>query len=387
MNETADAVVIGGGVMGCSILYNLAAKGVERPVLFERGVLGAGSSGRSQAILRMHYSNEVTTRMAWQSLDAFKHFEEITGLSSGYVKTGYLLIAGPEDRSALFENVAAQQRMGVTTEVLTAEDVEEAAPGFLIRDSEMCAFESESGYVDPHAVMRGYAQCAQSMRAMVHMGVGVDGVEVIDGAVKSVSTSRGRVSTPVVIVATGPWSRTFLGKIGLDVPLETVRHQVVALERTEGIPCHSTVGDLVNSFSARSDEGSQTLVGIGEAETAIPEDYDEGIGAGVAVEVAAAVASRMPAMSRARIGKGWSGLFTVTPDWHPILGPVEEVEGLYLAVGFSGHGFKLSPMVGVVLAEMISEGRSESIDVSMLGLDRFEQNKLLRSRYGMSVLA
>ena len=147
------------------------------------------------------------------------------------------------------------------------------------------------------------------------------------------------------------------------------------------------LGDIVNSLSARPESGNLTLIGVGEGEQAQPDSYDQGVDMATVEDVAAKLASRMPGMSDALFRGGWSGLFTTTPDWHPILDQVEGVDGLYCAVGFSGHGFKLAPMVGVAMAELIVDGRSTSIDVSMLDLNRFKENRLLSSRYGMSVLA
>ena len=381
---TSDAVVVGGGVMGCSILYNLASRGMTDALLLERDVLGSGSTGRSQAILRMHYSNEVTTRMAWESLKVFQDFDSAIGGTSGYVKTGYLLIAGAADRHALELNVQMQKRTGVKTEVVAAEDVPDI---FRIEEGEVCAYEPESGYADPHSVTQGYARAAGNLGATVRMRTPVTAIAVNGSKVVGVTTPTGRISSPVVVVAAGPWSKTLLGQVGVDAPLETVRHQVVTLRRPENeLPDHPIVGDIPNSLSARPEVGYLTLVGVGEEELTSPDSLDEGVDMEVVEDVAAKLTARMPGMEHAVFRGGWSGLFTTTPDWHPILDRVRGVEGLYCAVGFSGHGFKLAPMVGVTMAELVIQGRT-TIDVSMLGLDRFEENRPMRSRYGMSVLA
>ena len=388
MNTTADAVVIGGGIMGCSILYNLALRGMVNTVLLEKGGLGSGSTGRSQAILRMHYSNEVTTRMAWESLKIFKSFDQEVGAPSGYVRVGYVLIAGGDYERALRENVAMQKRLGVRTEVVSPGEVMEIAPALSIRGDEVCAYEPESGYADPYSVTRGYAQRAGEMGASIRTHTPATSVEIEGGKVTAVVTPEGKVSAPVIVVATGPWSKPLLQNLGVEVPLQTVRHQVLILRRPEEhVPDHPVIGDLVNSLSARPDSGNLTLVGAGEEERADPESYDRGVDISVAEQVSSKLMARMPGMSEAQFRGGWSGLFTTTPDWHPILDRAEGVEGLYCAIGFSGHGFKLAPMVGIVMAEMVVHGRATTVDVSMLGLSRFRGNRLLRSRYSMSVLA
>lgn len=387
MKRTADAVVIGGGVMGCSILYNLALKGISDTLLLEMDALGSGSTSRSQAILRMHYSNEVTTRMAWESLRVYQGFEEIVGGPSGYTKTGYALIVDAADRQALRDNVAMQQAAGVDTVEMSPEEIMEAAPSLRVAGSEACAFEPESGYADTHSVTQSYAAAARRLGASIATQAAALSIEVSGGRAVAVQTPEGSVSTPTVVVAAGPWSKRVLSKIGIDAPLETVRHQVFVLRRPESLETHPIIGDVVNDLSARPDIGGLTLVGVGEDEHGDPDGYDQGVDMGMVRDIAERLEQRMPGMAQASFLRGWSGLFTITPDWHPILDRAEEVDGLYVAVGFSGHGFKLAPMVGVTMAELIADGRATTIDISQLGMDRFASGRPLQSRYGMSVLA
>ena len=385
---TAEAVIVGGGVMGCSILYNLAVRGVTDTVLLEQNSLASGSTNKTQAILRMHYSNEVTTRMAWESLKVFKEFEEITGGPSGYTRTGYVLLAGQEDRGALEKNVALQRRLGVDTSVVTVEDIREIAPVLRVENDESFAYEPESGYADSYSVTTGYSRRAGELGASVRVETPVTGIELSGDRVSAVVTDNDRIETSIAVVATGPWSKPFLASVGVDVPLSTVRHQVLMLRRPEDVvPEHPAVADLVNDFSARPEVGGLTLMGVGEDESVGPDEYDQGVDIPVVETYFGRMAERIPGMSQALFRGGWSGLFTTTPDWHPILDQVQGIEGLYCAVGFSGHGFKLSPMIGVAMAELITEGRGTTIDVSMLGLDRFETGKLLGSSYAMQVLA
>ncbi len=386
--QTADAVVVGGGVMGASILYHLAARGVTNTVLLEKDALVSGATGRSQAILRMHYSNEVTARLAWKSLDVFRNFHEITGVPSGYVRTGYLLIVGDADRDALHRNVSMLKRVGVETEVVSPERAMEMASGMVVREDETLAHEPESGYADPYSVTTGFARRARDMGARVRENAPVTAVETRGDRVCAVVTADGRIETPTVVVATGPWTGPFLARLGFEAPLDTVRHQVVRFRRpARQVPDYPIVGDVVNGLSARPDVGNTTTVGVGEQERVGPEKFNQGVDMPVVEKTMADLALRFPEMPGAEFMGGWSGLFTVTPDWHPILGRVEGIEGLYCAVGFSGHGFKLSPMVGIVMAELITQGEATTVDISMLGLDRFEKRRPLGSSYRMKVLA
>lgn len=386
--NTAEAVIIGGGVMGCSILYNLALRGVTDTLLLERDLLASGSTSRSQAILRMHYSNEVTTRLAWDSLEIFRNFDEMVGIPSGYTKTGYFVIVGQEDREAMEANVAMQRGVGVDTSIVTAEDVREIAPMLATADGESFAYEPDSGYADPYSVTTGYANAARERGARVITASPATGVEITGDRVTAVLTADGRIETPIAVVAAGPWSGPFLRDIGVDVPLTPIRHQVVMLRRPHDlVPDHPIIGDVVNDMSPRPDVGNITLIGVGEDEPAEPETFNQGVDMAMVEGTFSKLTRRMPGMAGALFRGGWSGLFTVTPDWHPVMDRVEGIEGLYLAIGFSGHGFKLSPMIGVVMSELIAEGRATSIDISQLNLARFESGEYLRSRYAMQVLA
>lgn len=388
MEATAEAVIIGGGVMGCGILYNLAVRGLTNTVLLEKDALASGSTGRSQAILRTHYSNEVTTTLAWKSLRIFQNFDEIVGGQSGYVRTGYFLIVDQEDRDSIRANVAMQKRLGVETDMVSVEDVREIAPMLSVSETESFAYEPRSGYADPYSVTTGYANAARKLGASVRSGEQVTGIEITGDSVSAVLTSEARIETPIAVVAAGPWSAPLLSEIGVDVRLRPVRHQVVMLRRPQDlVPDHPVIGDVVNDLSARPDAGNLTLIGVGEDELADADSYNQSVDMPMVERGFRGLAKRMPGMAQALVRGGWSGLFTTTPDWHPVLDRVDGIDGLYCAVGFSGHGFKLSPMIGVVMAELIMEGRATTVDISMLDLGRFKQGRLLKSRYGMQVLA
>jgi sarcosine oxidase subunit beta len=285
------------------------------------------------------------------------------------------------------ENIAMQKRLGIETDAVSIEDVREIAPMLSVTGDEAIAYEPESGYADPYSVTTGFANRAREMGATVVDGMAATDVEVTGGKVSAVITPDGRVETPIAVVAVGPWSRPLLAKIGVEVPLETVRHQVVMLRRPQDrLAEHPIIGDVVNDLSARPDVGNLTLIGVGEDEEADPDSYNQGVDMPMVERAFANLTKRIPEMSHALFRGGWSGLFTTTPDWHPILDRIDGVDGLYCAVGFSGHGFKESPMIGRSMAELITGGEP-TIDISMLDLKRFAENRELKSRYGMQVLA
>lgn len=387
MRKSADVVVIGGGVMGCSILYNLAQRGVRGAVLLEQEVIGWGSSSRGNAILRTHYSNEVTTRLARDSLEIFGNLAEIVGDDCGFASLGWLLAVGQEDRMALERNVAMQRSLGLRAEVIDADDAGEIVPGLHAREGDAFAFEPDAGTANPYRVTTAYARRAVNLGAAIETGVRVLGIDAAGDRVHSVRTSHGIIDTPCVVVATGPWSARLFKELGVFTPFVPVRHAIVALRfpsnAPRGLP---TVNDVTNAFSARP-EGEVSLVGVGEDELADPDKYDQGVSGALATRTLGAVTARMPFMARATIAGGWAGLFTTTPDWHPVLGSVPPIEGLYCATGFSGHGFKLSPMVGKVMAELVTGVEETTVNVSQLALARFAAGQLLSSNYRMRVLA
>ena len=388
MKATADVVIIGGGVVGTSILFNLGRLGVTDTLLLEKDVLGSGSTGRSQAICRMHYSNTVTAKMAWESLNIFKHFNEKVGGESGFVETGYLVVVNAEDRGGLARNVAMQHELGIDTMRVTASDLRDIAPMVSVSEDEAMAWEPQSGYADPYMVTTSYGSRAREMGAEIVLRNPATEIEVSGGRVRAVVTAEGRVETPVAVVAAGPWSKMVLAEMGVDVPLVPVRHQVASLTRpADKLPLHPTVGDIAQSFSFRPDGSALTMMGFGDDEEVDLETYNQGVDMDVMADALGRLARRIPAMSDAYYRGGWSGLFSTTPDWHPILDAVPGIEGLYCAIGFSGHGFKLSPMIGVTMAELIVEGAFSSVDISPLRFGRFQDGDLLESSYRYRVLA
>ncbi len=388
--QTADAVIIGGGVIGCAIQYHLAQLGVSNTVLLERDVLGSGSTGRSQAICRMHYSNPITTELAWQSLQVFADFDARVGGTSGFVNTGYLVVVNEADQGGLERNVAMQQELGVPSSLVSGDDLARLAPMVTLYDDERAAWEPESGYADPYQVTVSYAARAQEAGARIVTRSPASGIDTSSGRAQAVVLANGdRIATDTVIVAAGPWSRQVLAGVGVDAPLVPVRHQVATVARpVEVVPHHPTVGDISQSFSFRPDGSNFTTMGFGDDdEQSDPEAYPQGVDIAEAASARAKLARRVPGMADAYYRGGWSGLFTTTPDWHPILDAVPSIPGLYCAIGFSGHGFKLSPAIGKSVAELVVEGRARDVDLSPLRFTRFAEGDLLESSYRYRVLA
>jgi sarcosine oxidase subunit beta len=387
MNNSADAVIIGGGVTGCAILYNLTRRGMKRVALFDQGPLASGGSGTSQAICRLHYSNPVTTLLAWHSLKILQDFQEVVGGPAGYVQTGYVLLSGDEDRDAMEANVLMQQALGVDTRLIPLGQAKEMFPMLSFAGVAGVAYEGQSGYADPYSVASSYVSGSASKGGTAYLNTTVTKIHAVGGRVVGVETPRGRISTPIVVIAAGPWSPLLFGQVGIDLPQKAMRHQVLTLQRDlHRLPSHPIVADLINEVSFRTEGQDLTLVSYGEEDSEI-EGYNPGVDAAASMEAIPRVVQRCPGLQTAVLKGGWGGLFDVTPDWHPILGKVDDWAGLYTATGFSGHGFKLAPMVGIVMAELITEGQAQSVDIMPLRWSRFRENDLMESRYRYRVLA
>jgi glycine/D-amino acid oxidase-like deaminating enzyme len=397
MTETADIVIIGGGVMGCSIACNLALTagehGLRRILLLERDTLGSGSTGRSSAAVRMHYSTPVNAEMAWRSLQIFRNFQDIIGGECGFTRTGYLVFAGPDDVDSFRSNIAMQQSVGVLTDIIGPRDAADLAPGFAVDDAAGIAYEPYSGHADASGTAFAYAARARAEGVTIRLQSPVQAVETSeDGSrVQAVLTASGeRIATNAAVVATGPWTGRFLGDHGIDAPLVATRHEVLHFRRPlDVVPYHPGGADISNRIYFRPEGQDLTLVGNGNHSDVIddPEIYAQRASPAFIEDVWQRIARRIPAMADAELATGYAGLYTNTPDSHPIMDRVDGVDGLYVCSGFSGHGFKLSPMVGVLMAELIANGGATSMDISPLRLSRFAEGNLNHAGYGFNVLA
>ncbi len=395
--ETADVVVIGGGVMGCSIACNLVLTannhGLRRIVLLERDTLGSGSTGRSSGAIRMHYSTAVNAELAWRSLHVFRNFADIIGGDCGYVETGYLVFAGADDLDTFRSNIATQQSVGVMTDIISAGDAAAMAPGFAVEDAAAIAYEPYSGHADASGTAYAYATRARtegvSIRLQapaVEIETSADGSRVV--AVKSADGAR--FETGIAVVATGPWSARFLESHAIEVPVVATRHEVLHFRRPlDLVPYHPGGADISNRIYFRPEGQELTLVGNGNHSDVVedPEVFAQRASPAFIQDVWQRLARRIPPIADAELAAGYAGLYTNTPDSHPIMDRIDGVDGLYLCTGFSGHGFKLSPMVGVLMSELIGSGRATTMDISPLRFSRFTEGELNNAGYGFDVLA
>ena len=390
MTVTTEAVIIGGGVMGTSIAYNLVSRGMKSPVLLERDTLGSGSTGRSSGAVRMHYSTTVNADLAWQSLKVFRNWDDVIGGGDcGFVKTGYMVFVPPDAVDGLEHNIAVQQAVGIDTRIISRDEARELAPMFHHGEDESFAWEPESGHADPSGTALAYANRARDLGADVVLESPALDVEVRKGRVVAVITETERYETDVAVVATGPWSSRFMAKLGYDLPLEATRHEVFLLRRpTDRLPFHPGGADMANLTYFRPEGADLTLVGNGNAEDiADPDDYNPRSTTDHLEDVWLRLSERLPDIADAEFQTGYAGLYTSTPDLHPVVDKVEGIDGLYICTGYSGHGFKLAPAIGIVMAELVLDGEAKSVDITSLRMSRFAEGDLNKTSYKFKVVA
>ena len=388
MVQTADVIIIGGGISGCSAAYQLARRGA-RVQLLEKSHLAAGSTGRTVGIIRQHYSNEVTARMALRSLRVWEDFGNVIGGDAGFVNSGVIFAVGPHEREKMAANVAMHRRVGIRVELLDVESLREVVPALNGADFGGIAYEPEGGYADGALAAASFANRATDAGARIRQGVAVRRILTERGRVRGVETESETIHAPVVINAAGPWAAKLTAQLGTLTPAQPSRHQVAVFQQPadSALEGHPFVADFVHHFYTRGETGALTLAGSldpREAEDVVanPDQYNETVSMDFNAEMAELTMGRLPAMAAARVGKGWVGLYTVTPDWHPIIGPLPGTEGLILAYGFSGSGFKMGPVVGEMLADLALGERLCPIDPHPFRLERFAEGELFSGGYG-----
>jgi sarcosine oxidase subunit beta len=382
VTRNADVVVVGGGVVGASAAYHLAAAGAGRVLLLEReDRLAAGSTGACAGGFRTQFSSEVNIRLSQASVPMIIGFTEEHGLPLDVVQHGYLFLV--RDEALWREFVAAnelQRSLGVEAELLTPERAGALAPGISLDGIVGAAYGPQDGIADPSGLTQGYATLARRLGAEIELGVPVTAIRADGERVTAVETADGSVEAPVVVNAAGPWAGVLAATAGVELPLEPIPRHVLVTGAFAGAPERRTlVIDAVTSFYFHR-EGPGVLMGMGSPNER-PTFETRPDDAFVAEKLLPTALRVYPPLEEASVEHSWVGLYEMTPDRHPIIGQAPGVEGLYLANGFSGHGFQHAPVVGKLLAELIVDGRATTVDISGLGLERFSAGELARERH------
>lgn len=374
---SADVVIIGGGVNGASVAFNLARLGVRRVVLLERRHLGAGASGKSGSLVRMHYTNEAESRLAWESLKVFRDFDAMVGGDCGFEAPGFVQIVDPAHADALRANVAMQQGLGIDTRLVSREELTEISPDLRVDDVGAAAYEPGSGFADPNATTFAFAAAARRLGATIETDCEALRIVTEGGRVAGVETSRGRVAAPVVVAVPGAWAGRLLDPLGLDFGLTPYRIQVSIFRWPEGFTRrHPAVIDSTRSAWIRPEGRAGTLIGVElGAGHADPDKYDEGVDEAYVALCREALATRFPAFERSTMRGGWAGMIMMSPDGRPVIDQIPSVPGLFVMLGDSGTSFKTSPAIGRCLAEWIVKGRPETADLTRFRSTRFAEGQ------------
>ena len=386
VNRNANVVVIGGGVNGTNIAMHLSRMGAGKVMLLEKGHLASGASGRSGAMVREHYLHPTLVKMAMEASSIFHNFGDAVGGDARFTQTGRALFFGERDETAARANVEMNRELGVNIETLTPVELAELVPEANLEGVTLGVYEPISGYADPVATTYAYAERAREYGAEIVTGCAVTGIRTQGGRVIGVDTDAGAVDADAVVAAIGPWVNQLAAPLGESLPISPVRVQMVHLRRPPQLESLTTnIIDYTTGAYFRVDSGYGTLVG-GEAwddlnEVVNPDGFGLNADHDTITRFWDRAKMRFPDFSAATQRGGYGSLYDMTPDGNPILDRSSSVGGLYWAVGFSGHGFKLSPVVGRMVAEFVMHGESADHPIHEFRASRFAEGDLIEAEH------
>ncbi len=377
--RTADVVVVGGGVHGASVAYHLARRRAGRVVLVERKFLASGPTGRSSALVRRFYAMDFLTRTGNASASLFQRWAEaIGGGDPGFRQVGILWLAAADRAANLEQNVRRAQALGARVDLLTPKEVQALVPAMAVDDVAVAAHEPESGYADASSTTNALAARARELGATIVQHVPVETLLTGGGRVTGVRTEAGEIHAPAVVVCAGLWAPGLLAPHGISVPIAPKRHQMCFFRRPPGFDGHPGMIDRPSGTYMRPETGNLTIHGVSTYQEVVdPDHYNEGADPEEVARNAELIARRFPVMEHGLSMGGYSGVYDVTPDHEPILGPIPELAGLHADFGWSGHGFKHSPAIGDIMAEVVLEGRAAGWDLQPFRWSRVREGDLL----------
>lgn len=384
MDRTADAVVIGGGIMGASVAHFLAKKDFGKVLLLEKRTLAAVSTGHSAAAIRQHYSNPLTLKLVLRAVNMFENDRDELGGDCGFRRTGWLMVLHQDGVSPAQRVVSMQRRHGIEVTELSLADLEKMVPQVNLDQVVGAIFEPSSGYADPIRTTRALVERAKQWGLVVHEGVGATDILLEGHRVRGVDTEHGTIDTRVVVNAAGPWGRHVGLWAGRNYSLRWSRESDLVLRLPEDFGPLPILTDTNLNLYCRPQAQHQLLAGLGwpkEVEPLNVNDYDPQLDARTRQRIEQKLFYRLPDARYGTYVNGWASIYTITDDWHPIVGAEPDLEGYFAFFGGSGHGFKLGPPIGEALADVIA-GSPPDIDIHALRPSRFAEGELFSSAWG-----
>ena len=387
--ETADVVIVGGGIEGAAAAWALAQRGVTDVLVVERNTVGSGMTGKSSGIVRCHYGVSSLAAMATTSLEVFEKpqaffGDEVTGI--GFRQTGYVVGVGEPNVDSLRKSLAAQRAVGVQTEEIDASDVVRMWPHADLEPFAAFAFEERGGYGDAYRTAQAFAVSARSAGVRIRQGTAMTELLLDGDLVTGVRLADGTdVAAGTVVVAAGVWTMPLLARYGIDVPIRVVREQLVVIAPGVELGPVPVFSDLVSLQYIRPEPDGTMLFGnsdLSHCQDADPDDYLNRATDDFVENTIDRVGTRFPGFTDAAITGSYAGCYDVTPDWNPVISRTG-IGGLVVAAGFSGHGFKIAPAVGRLVADLVLDGRSADprIPDADFRLSRFAEGDLLKTPY------
>ncbi len=369
--NTADIVIIGGGILGISTAYYLAEKGQKNVVLLEKDLLAQASTGLCIGGIRQQFSHPSNILLSQESLRLFKNFREIFNADIDFHQDGYLFLANEKETWKNFLTSAEiQLQYKVPVEILSPEEIKYRWPYLEIKDLQGGTFCSEDGFVDPYMVAMALSNSARDHGVRIVEKTKATNIRIKNGRIQGVQTENGNISTPVVVNVAGPWSGEVSRMAGLKSPVNPYRRQVFAVKSPEILP--KPVPMIINQDEFFYFCGEKQILLMGKSDRTEPTSFNTNVDWDFLELVIETAVHRAPILETAEILRGWGGLYAITPDENPIIGTITGLEGYYNAIGFSGHGFQHGPAAGRILSDLILD-KHTSFDLTPFASDRFKK--------------
>ncbi len=376
MKLKADVVIIGAGISGCSIAYNLAVHGVNNVIVVDKSFIASGATGRCGAGVRMQWGTEMNCLLAKESIQFYENANEILDYHRDveFHQGGYLLLATTDKEVDQFKkNVSLQNRLGIPSKMVTPKEAKEIVPHLNEKIIQQAAFCQKDGFLDPFLATDAFYQAAKRLGVRFMTFTEVKHIVKDNNRITKVVTSKGEILTDTVVNAAGGYSKQVCEMVGVDIPVYSERHQILVTEPVEHVQGPMVMSFSMNLYCQQNPKGPFIM---GRGDDNEPRDLRVTASWEFLEEMSKTIKNVLPPVANLRVIRQWAGLYNITPDKQPIYGKANELEGFYMAIGFSGHGFMFGPLTGRIIAEMIT-GQSEGIDASMLGLERFAEDNLI----------